>query len=267
MANAPSGQPTTYPIADDVMQLSRSLVGDMLQSAGGAILTNRRPFTVPMLNSAIRRVQRYYANNGIESNIVDNFLLTGITPAATSDPSVQVWIGATGYFDGVKVNAQPVLPPDLIVPLAVWERTTGTSGSFVPVMPAHGDGLPSRVPGQTFDLFEWRNDRINFIGSTVTEDLRLRYEQALSPIGTNADLTQVSIPLRDSHEALAFWMIYYFGFARGSALRAEAKQNAQEAMDEVVNRHVRKDERIAYRPRGYRSGGGPIDGALTGSYK
>lgn len=264
--NAPSAQSGTYPIADEVMQLVRALVNDMLRDTAGRIITNTSPMALPYLNSAIRRVQRYFANNGLENFINDNVILAAISATVSSDPSVQCWISANGYFDGLKVNAQPILPSDLIVPLAVWARQSNSGAKFDPVAPAHGDGLPSRAPGQVIDQYEFRNDKINFIGSTLTMDMRLRYEAAIPSIGTNADLTKVSIPLRDAHEALAAWVVYYYGFARGSIMRLEAEKMAEKAMDEVINRHVRKDQRIGYRSAGY-SAGGSINGALTGSFK
>jgi hypothetical protein len=267
MAESPSAQTGAYPIADDVMQLARALTNDMLRDKAGRILTNTAPFSIVYLNSSIKKVQRYFANNGLENFIKDNVILSSIAPVATQDPSVQVSISYTGYFDGVNMNAQPVLPSDFLLPLALWERPTGTGGSFVPMSPTHKDGLPSRVPGQNFDIFEYRNDKLYMIGANVLTDLRLRYEAMIPAIGTSQDLTKVSIPLIDAQEALAAWVIYFYGFARGSVMRLEAKKMAEEEMDEVVHRHVRKDERIAYRPAGYRAGGGPVDGALTGSYK
>lgn len=264
---APSAQPGTYPIADEVMQLARALVNDMLRDTAGRILTNKAPFSVVYLNSAMREVQRTFANNGLTNYVKDNVILPSMAPAATTDPSVQVQISANGYFDGVTLHAQPALPVDLILPLAVWERVTGTSTSFTPVNPTQGDGLPSQVPGGNLDIYEWRQDSLNFVGAINPIDLRLKYEASIPPIGTSADLTKVAIPLRDAHEALAFLVIYYYGFARGSELRAEARSNADEAMDKVINRYVRKDQRIAYRSSGFRAGGGTIDGALTGSYK
>jgi hypothetical protein len=267
MANAPSAQTGTYPIADEVMQLARAMVNDMLRDAAGRILTNTAPFALVYLNSAIRRVQRYFANNGLENFIKDNVILAGIKPVATTDPGVQVTISSTGYFDGINMNAQPVLPADLICPLRVSERQTGSGASYSPMNPVRGDGLASRVPGQTFDDWEWRNDNLNLNGSINTMDLKLRYEASIPPIGTGANLAQVAIPLRDAHEALATWVVWYYAFARGSMLLSKVEQVAKEAMDEVVGRFVRKDNRIAYRPKGFRSGGGPIDGALTGSYK
>lgn len=264
---APSAQPGTYPIADEVMQLARALVNDMLRDTAGRILTNKAPFSIVYLNSAIRDVQREFANNGLTNYVKDNVILPSMSPVATTDPSVQVAVSINGYFDGVSSHAQPALPVDLILPLAVWERVTGTSTSFTPVNPAQGDGLPSRVPGGNLDIYEWRQDSLNFVGAINPIDLRLKYEASIPPIGTAADLTKVAIPLRDAHEALAFTVIYYYGFARGSELRAEARKNADEAIAKVVNRYVRKDQRIAYRSGGFRAGGGPIDGALTGSYK
>lgn len=262
--NAPSVQTGTYPIADEVMQLARAMVNDMLRDTKGRILTNSAPFAVPYLNSAIRRCQRYFANNGLENFIVDNAILSNMTPCQSQDPSVQTWISANGYFDGAVVNSQPRLPSDLILPLSVWFRQSGSGAAFTMINPAHGDGIPSRTPGQMLDVYEWRNDKLNFNGSTLTLDLRLRYEGAIPAIGTSQDLTQVSIPLRDAHEALAMWVVYFYAFARGSVMRQECEKSAIEQMDQVIDRHVRKDERIAYRPEGF-SAGGSVDGSLTGS--
>src|ERR1700693_437004 len=109
MAQAPSAQSTTYPIADDVMQLARAMVNDMLRTTSGQILTNKAPFTVPLLNSAIRRVQRYFANNGLQNYVKDNVILPNMPPAASNDPSMQVSVSVNGYFDGVSSHAQPAL--------------------------------------------------------------------------------------------------------------------------------------------------------------
>lgn len=252
MSDSPSVQTGTYPIADEVMQLARSMVNDMLRDTAGRILTNTAPFALPYLNSAIRRSQRYFANNGLENFINDGVIITGIPPAASSDLGAQCYIGSNGYFDGVNMNPQPRLPVDLILPLSVWERQNGSNGTFTQIEPVHGDGLPSQIPGSVFGAYEWRNDRINLPGCTNASDLRIRYEAAIPAIGVGADLKVTTIPLRDAHEALAYWVIYFYAFARGAAQRTEAKAEAEAAMDEVINRHVRKDERVAYRSRGFR---------------
>lgn len=233
------------------MQLARAVINDMLRSAAGQILTNKANFSIAFLNSAIRRTQRYLANRGLENFINDNVILSAISPVQSADPGVQCYIGANGYFDGVNINAQPVLPVDLILPLAVWERQSNSAGTFTPVHPTDGDGLPSQQPLATFGQYEWRNDRINVIGATNTTDMRIRYEASIPTIAAGTDLAVTTIPLRDCHEALAFWVIHYYALSRGSAQRTEMAAAAKEAMDEVLSRHVRKDERIAIRPQGY----------------
>jgi hypothetical protein len=267
MSDSPSVQTGTYPIADEVMQLARAMVNDMLRDTAGRILTNTAPFTVVYLNSAIRKVQRYFANNGIESFVNDAVILAAIGAAATSDPSVQCYIGPNGYFDGAVINAQPRLPIDLILPLAVWARQSSSVGDFTPVMPMKSDGLMGARPGQGIGVYEWRNDRINFVGANAVMDLRIRYEASIPSVAAGTNLAQTTIPLRDAQEALAAWVVYFYAFARGSAQRTEAKQMAQEEMDEVIQRYVRKDQRIAIRPGGFRDGGNSIDGSLSGSYR
>jgi hypothetical protein len=247
------------------MQLSRASVNDMLRSIAGQTLTNVKPFTVVYLNAAIRRVQRELANNGITSNIRDNVIITPLTPATVSDPSIQVYVDNLGYFDGTSVNPNVTLPADLILPLQIWERQTGSGGRFVE-MDRPQEGLMARAPGQYFGQWEWREDRINMTGSTLTEDLRLRYEATLARIAASDDLTKVTIRIRDGEDALAAGVVMQYARTRGSALRQEAKTWFDDEMYQLINRSVRADQRVVYRPRGFRAGSS-IDGALSGDYK
>lgn len=259
-------QEGTYPIAEDVMQLARAAINDMLRSIAGSILTDTAPFTVIMLNASVRRTQRYLANNGLLSNVIDNAILTPITPVGNSDPGTQVSISALGYNNGVQVLSQPVLPPDLILPLALAQRQTGSGAQFTTMTPAKGP-LMSRVPGTYYGEWEWRQDQINMVGSTSTMDIRMRYEGRLQRIAPNANLSQTTINIRDGEDALASGVVAFYAFSRGAAQRAEAKALWKEDCDELINRYVRKDQRIANRPKGYAAGGGTIDGALSGDYR
>src|SRR5271168_1345424 len=258
-----------FPLAENVLQLARASINDMLRTTAGATLTDTAPFTVVYLNAAIRRVQRELANNGITSNIRDNVILTPVTPAATADPSVQVYISQLAYFDGVNMNPTPTLPNDLIFPLEVWERQTGSAAQFQP-MTQPQEGLASRIPGSYLGQWEWREDRINMNGSTLTEDLRLRYEASLARITIPvAPLTygSISIPIVDAEDALAAAVTLQYARTRGSALRQEAQEWFKDEMYQIINRYVRKDQRIEFRPRGFRAGSGSIDGALQGDTK
>jgi len=262
----PDVQIGSYPIASDVLQLARAGVNDMLKSTAGSILTDTAAFTTVYLNAAIRRTQRYLANNGITSNIRDNVILSNLSPAVGSDPSIQVYVDQNGYFDGANNNPNPKLPADLILMLEMWERQSGSGAQFI-YMPQPQEGLESRIPGSYFGQWEWREDRINMTGSTATEDLRCRYEASLARIAAGADMAKTSIPIRDGEDVLAAGVVYQYARTRGSTLRQEAKQWWQDEADELVNRWVRRDQRIGYRPRGYRAGAGRIDGGLMGTTK
>lgn len=248
------------------MQLARVLINDMIRTTGGQVLPDNAPYTVPLLNSAVRKTQRYLANNGLLSNVVDNSILNAIPAVTSMDPGVQVSISALNYNNGTNVFSNPVLPADLILPLSLAQRQTSSGAQFTPMEPAKGP-LISRVPGPYFGEWEWRGDAINMVGSTNVMDIRVRYEGRLPRISITANFSQTTINIRDGEDALASGCVAIFSFSRGSAQRMEAKALWKEDMDELVNRYVRKDQRIAVRPKGYAAGGGTIDGALSGDYR
>jgi hypothetical protein len=259
-------QTGTYPIAENVMLLARAVINDMLRTTAGAILVDTAPFTVHFLNAAIRKTQRYLSVNGLYSQVVDNAILTPVTAVASQDPAVQVFISQNGYYDGVATHSNVVLPPDLILPLAVAQRVTGSGAQFIFMEPARGP-LMSRVPGPYFGDWEFRGDGLYLNGCTNSMDLRIRYEQAIGRIAANANFSQVSIPIRDGEDALGWGVVSIYAASRGAAQRAEAKAMWLEECDTLISRYVRAGQRIAVRPKGYAAGGGTIDGALSGDYR
>lgn len=248
------------------MQLARVLINDMIRTTGGQVLPDNAPYSIPLLNSAIRKTQRYLANNGLLSNVVDNSILNAIPAVQNQDPGIQVSISALNYNNGTNVFSVPVLPADLLLPLSLAQRQTNSGAQFTPMTPARGP-LMSRVPGPYFGEWEWRNDAINMVGCTNVMDIRVRYEGRLPRIQVSANLSQTTINIRDGEDCLAMGCVAIFAFSRGAAQRLEAKAGWKEDMDELVNRYVRKDQRIAIRPLGYAAGGGTIDGALQGDYR
>ena len=104
-------------------------------------------------------------------------------------------------------------------------------------------------------------------GCTSTQDLRLRYEQSLIDFGTSTNFLQATILIPRSKRAVAYLIAEQYGISRGSIQTTTVRQKAEEAMNQIINRHVRADQRIPYRPRGYKSGNGAIDDSLSGSYR
>jgi len=242
------------------------MINDMLRTTAGSILTDTSPFTSIFLNNAIRKTQRRIANNGLLSNVVDNFILNSVLPVANSDPATQVYIGFNGYYNGAAILSSPILPPDLILPLNLMQRQTGSGAQYTPMKPSK-QPLISRIPGAYFGDWEWRNNQINLVGCTNTMDLRLRYEQSLPRIGSGVNYSQVTIGIIDGEDAIAAGIVRAYAFSRGAAQRNEAKALWEEECDDLVTRYVRKDQRIAVRPQGFQAGGGTIDSALSGDYR
>lgn len=262
----PNTQIGVYPVVEGCMNLARATINDMLRASGGQILTDNAPFSIEFVNAAVDACQEYLANNGVPTQIVDNAIIMPIPPTPSTDPSTQVFIGYQGYNDGVNQHATPVLPPDLIVPLRVWQRQTGSGQQFFIVDPAK-DGLQSYQPGSNFRQWEWRQGAIYLQGCTNTQDLRLRYEQALLDFGTSTNFLQATILIPRSKRAIAYLIVYQYALSRGSAQAPAIMQMAEEAMNQIINRHVRADQRNPARPRGFHSGNGSIDDSLSGSYR
>src|ERR1700726_231021 len=152
---------TAYNTAGQVSSLVRSLLND----PGGNLFTDA--VLIPHANSAYRKVQRALANIQTASFLSDDVLL--VVPAvAATDPSVQVSIP--------DATAPPnQLPPNLLVPLKLWERPNGSSDDFVEMtdLTDHG-GLPSQPQGMNLQYWEWRADGLYFLGAPPDPQLRLR---------------------------------------------------------------------------------------------
>lgn len=259
-------QTGTYPSAENVLNFARAVINDMLRSQVGSILLDTAPFTNIFLNGSVRKTQRHLANNGLFSQVVDNAILTPIGPVANQDPGTQIYINANGYYNGATTNANVVLPPDMILPLSLFQRQTGSGAQFTPMQPAK-QPLQSRMPGAFFGEWEFRDDGLWMVGSTNTMDLRLRYEAMIGRISSTANYSTTSIPIRDGEDVLGWGIVMLYAISRGAAQRAEAKAMWQEECDQLIARYVRKDQRIGVRPHGWQAGGGNIDGALSGDYK
>lgn len=254
-----------YPSVQEVMDEARAIVADTYAGATntpgeGRVLTNDAPFTLPYLNSAIRKLQRKLANNGQTTFIKDNVILTPITPVLTVDPAVQTFISYTGYFDGTNMNPDVVLPPDLLEPMELWERITGSNAPFVPMSQPPG-GLPSAAQYNYLCQWEWRTDQINFIGSVNTEDIRLRYEANIlqeiqNPDSPENPFDEVTIGTIDCQDALAYEVAYMFASSRGSGAPPNLKADRNEAIDQMITRFVRRSHAVAYERPPYNSGSG-----------
>jgi hypothetical protein len=232
---------SAYNAASQVMDLVRALVNDSANNW----CTNA--LQLPYVNSSYRRVQRKLANVGSGPFITDNVeLIVTAIPLAQQGPGTQAVIN-----DATAAPNQ--LPSNLLVPLKIWERPSGSLQEFAEMtdLTLH-DGLPSRSQGATLSVWEFRTDGIYFIGATQDTQIRLRYYSTLPDLAGSTD----PILIRNAQEAIAFGAAAMIGAARGSE-HADKYDAAQEDADEdVISFYVRQQQHTGRRRRPYGSRGG-----------
>lgn len=246
---------------ETIMDLVRALVNDSQPGATGTpgegqILTDNptiSPFTQPFLNSSIRELYRELRNVGQPTLLKDNVIISGLTPINSPtngpggpDPAVQVYLGFNGYFDGVTINSNLLLPGDVLYMDRVWERQNGTNNVFVP-MTQPQFGLCSRPQGPVLGEWEWRNDNIWMIGATETRDLRLRYWCALPQFfSSTLDFASTYVPILDCVDAVAYKTAVKYARMLGAPGLDDLKMEAKEQMQQLKNATVRRAQGVNY---------------------
>jgi hypothetical protein len=88
-------------------------------------------------------------------------------PNGIVDTTIQVQLTYNGYFDGVNMSDSPVLPVDLLKPLELWERQSGTENVWKPMAQA-SDSISTRAQVAAFNIWDWETDILYLPGATVT---------------------------------------------------------------------------------------------------
>jgi len=234
---------SAYNTAGTVTALVRSLLND----AAGNLFTDA--VLLPYVNSGYRKVQRALANIGSGTFIQDDVLF--VVPAVTAvDPSAQVSI--------TDATAPPnQLPTDLLVPVKLWERASGSTDDFIEMtdLTEHG-GLPSQPQDVMLRYWEWRADGLYFLGATQDTQIRLRYNKVYP------DLTDATSPVlvRDSTDAIAYAAAAMAGAARGAPQAERYDAAAADALDDLLTRAAQREQQSGRRRRPYssRAGFSPI---------
>lgn len=191
---------------------------------------------------AYRRINKSLGNIKSATFIQDNVLL--IVPAvAAVDPSIQVAV--------TDATAPPnQLPTDLLVPLRILERASGSSDNFQEMTDLTDEGgLPSEPQGMQLRFWEWRLDGLYFLGATQDTQIRLRY-QAIP-----ADVTSptASVLLRDGQNTMALLTAAMASLTRGSPLAATYKTQGDDALEAMKDTIIHQMQNQTRRRRPYSS--------------
>lgn len=264
MANA---QQSGFPTLGTCMDLARAYVNDMypgIAGTSGRVLTNNAPFTIPYINSALRTVNRKLRNEGVTYPIKDNVILANLTPVIQADPSIQVFVGFDGYFDGTSNHASPKLPSDCLQVFDVQEQTDGTDLPFSPMAQPQG-GIISTFQGPWLSIWEWRQYRIYMPGSTSVKNLRIRYLSGQPPFNSAPDdFDTTPVNILDCEEAMAYQIAIQYARARGAADVSILMQGFTEAIDDMANEWVRRQQNQNFRRPAYGGSGSSDVGTPLG---
>jgi hypothetical protein len=250
---------TAYPSVEEVLNLWRVFVNDSYNGGAGRTAVDTASFTIPLLNSALRMLQRKLENNGVGTFTVDNYILQNVTPVPNPDPGSPCYISYTGYFDGTNQNQNPYLPSNLLVPLEMWERPSGTTLDFQYMQ--QQSPMPSQLQTTYNGIWAYYSDAINFPGATQQIDFRLRYKAAiLAPINVApANFATTYIQCLDCQEAIAYMMAKWYSAPRGG-ITAEQEKDGQEAVRQMINRQVRAQQSEDFSRESF----GQSDASFTG---
>lgn len=237
-----------YNSAGQVLNRARAICNDA-RIPGGDVLTDAAPFTFDYLNAAFENIQYELALSGIET-LADEVWMLAVPVVPFVDPATRIKIDDTGTHivtvtgTGSANQATPILPTDLVAPIRLWERASGSTDIPSP-MKQPSDGLTEGSQGMNLLIWEWLNDAITLLGATQVNDLRLRYEKHLAQLSAVTD----PLPIRGVENAAAFFVAEAFAQARGSELAAGFGTAGDQALFQIRARSARRNQHSPRRRR------------------
>jgi hypothetical protein len=246
---------TPYDQCENVLQLARAMANDAALSIAGNVLSDTQPYVFILLDGAFRALRKMLTSEGV-STFSKTVIVQGLTPVAAPggivDPTIQVQLSYTGYYDGVLNHGNPTLPPDLLEPLELWERQNGTQNKWNPLRPA-SDSINTSSQGTTFGEWLWETDILFLPGATLTNDIKIKYLYKMAMLTA----PNQPVPIKDCMEALAALFVAFAARSRGgSAVAADYEAQARIFVKGMVNPTARREGYANFQRKPFRSHGG-----------
>jgi len=243
---------TSFPNIKTITDLVRSDVRDDMAGATdtlgeGQILVNDMSLSVTMsnlFNSAVRELTRKLRIVNAPMLIADNYILKNIPPMngpmgfQVADPSVQVYVGFNGYYDGTEWNQNWRLPQGCYQVMRCWERQNASNNIFCD-MGEPANGLQGVYQTCGWGRWEWRQNMVCLPGSLDYRDLRLRYRMILNSLFvSNADPATTYLPIMGCEEAVARIIDRLYAARQGGSVYEMRKAESDAAVYDMLNGEV-----------------------------
>lgn len=239
---APGASP--YPLVSFIMNLARARTNDAQNDISGDLLANDQPYTLTFLNQAWRWLQTKLANTGVETAI-HTAVIYNLPVTLTQDTALECFVNVKGCSDGTNEYNTPTLPEDIILPLEVGMRMSGTTNTFCKMESATG-GLPHWFDPHVYD---WRGDAMYYYGFQYQTDLKIRYSAFLPPLDLLDPLAVA--PIMYCEDALAARVGLEYANSRGGAGATLLQQMSEDACNEIAVKTGRKNQRKSIRRQPY----------------
>ncbi len=279
MPISPGGGFSPYDNLTTILNSARFRLNDKLKSLkafSGKILEETDPSTQQAVNNAWREMQSQLSGLGVE-RFKGDIIIPNIPPITSQDPASTESMSWFEFFDGSNFQTTPILPSDLIIPLWMSCRPSGSNFQFPPAdrpnMRNKVDGLDLTYKWNAYGGYqwEWRDEKISWPGFLVAVDFRIGYRKYLNDfndIGTQR-WWALPVPLIRCQDPFSKWLCYEFCLARGAdgdaqeqmlAVAAACKDEAMDATKIYANDTAMKNQRDDVRRipygRAARGGGG-----------
>lgn len=240
-----------YDTVEMVLQSARVRLNDAIQSINGDILTDTAAFTPQVINNAWRRLQEYLVDRGF-SKFNEEIIFLSVPAWGATDPGVFVSFNWSQYSDGVNPWPSPVSPQDMISPLEMFERVSGSNGTYYE-MDQIFNGLPTANPSTgpgprdaLNHLWEWRDETIYMPGAIGDTDLRLRYAAYAPDFAYNGGWG-MPVPIMRSQNSFSWYVCSEMARPRADMDAGQFDQFAMEAAEQIWNRDYREGKKIYQR--------------------
>lgn len=244
-----------YPTVNEVMDIARARVNDMMNGAEGDLLANDVPSSQTYLTAAWKWYQARCDTAGVQT-FKRTTAIFGIPMRASNDVAYESWIAWGGCSDGVNQFELPTLPADMISPKSIWRRPNVPNGGDISNIASNmsrfelmfqaTDGLP---PYMDPNWYEWRDDGLYFYGATYVQDFKLSYSAYRPPL----DILKPDsvVPMMFCEDCLGARVAFEFANARGADQAPAMAAWAETAFNTTSQRASRIKGRQSIRRQGY----------------
>jgi len=175
------------------------------------------------------------ANDDLSDELIDH----GSTVQKEVDAEINVLAGATTV----------VLPDDIVVPISMFVKNVGDEYfQYRPMKQALF--VPNTQRGSELVFWDWRNQEINLVGSTIDKVVRLRYNRLLTAIiGENSPVTFTHSKGYLAYHTAALLALHV---AQNQTVASILESQAEKKLTKLLKREVKQNQARPVRRRAFR---------------